>query len=78
LIDELSLGLMPKLANELFKVLETIRDQGITILLVEQHIRSALELSNRAYLMEQGRIVKQATAKEMLESEHVKTVYLGI
>ena len=78
LIDELSLGLMPKLANELFKVLETIRDQGITILLVEQHIRSALELSNRAYLMEQGRIVQEATAKEMLESEHVKTVYLGI
>ena len=78
LIDELSLGLMPKLANELFKVLETIRDQGITILLVEQHIRSALELSNRAYLMEQGKIVKEATAKEMLESEHVKSVYLGI
>ena len=78
LIDELSLGLMPRLAYELFKVLETIRDEGITILVVEQHIRSALELSNRAYLMEQGRIVQSAEAKEMLESEHVKTVYLGI
>jgi len=69
---------MPILVAELFKVLETIRDQGMTILLVEQHIRSALELSNRAYLMEQGRIVKEATAKEMLESDHVKTVYLGM
>jgi len=78
LVDELSLGLMPILAYELFKVLETISDEGITILVVEQHIRSALELSNRAYLMEQGRIVQEAAAKEMLESEHVKTVYLGI
>ncbi|HYB84429.1 MAG TPA: ABC transporter ATP-binding protein [archaeon] len=78
LIDELSLGLMPKLAYELFKVLETIRDQGITILVVEQHIRSALELSDRAYLMEEGRIVQEASAKEMLESEHIKSVYLGI
>jgi branched-chain amino acid transport system ATP-binding protein len=78
LIDELSLGLMPKLAYELFKVLETIRNEGITILVVEQHIRSALELSNRAYLMEQGRIVQESDAKEMLESEHVKSVYLGI
>ena len=78
LIDELSMGLMPILVAELFKVLETIRDQGMTILLVEQHIRSALELSNKAYLMEQGRIVQEATAKEMLESEHVKTVYLGM
>ena len=78
LIDELSLGLMPRLAYELFGVLETIRNQGITILVVEQHIRSALELSNRAYLMEQGRIVQEADAKEMLESEHIKSVYLGI
>ena len=78
LIDELSLGLMPKLAYELFKVLETIRDQGITILVVEQHIRSALELSDRAYLMEEGKIVQESSAKEMLESEHIKSVYLGI
>jgi len=78
LIDELSLVLMPKLAYELFNVLETIRDQGITILVVEQHIRSALELSDRAYLMEEGRIVQEASAKEMLESEHIKSVYLGI
>jgi branched-chain amino acid transport system ATP-binding protein len=78
LIDELSMGLMPILVAELFKVLETIRDQGMTILLVEQHIRSALELSNKAYLMEQGTIVQEATAKEMLESDHVKSVYLGM
>ena len=78
LIDELSLGLMPKLAYELFQVLQTIRDQGITILVVEQHIRSALELSDKAYLMEQGRIVQESDAKTMLESEHVKSVYLGI
>lgn len=78
LIDELSLGLAPRLAYELFGVLETIRSEGITILVVEQHIRSALELSNRAYLIEQGRIVQESGAKEMLASDHVKTIYLGI
>jgi len=78
LIDEMSLGLMPRLAYELFKVLETIRDEGITILIVEQHIRSALELSDKGYLMEQGRIVLEGNSKEMLGSGYIKEVYLGI
>lgn len=78
LVDELSLGLMPRLAYDLFKVLEKIRDEGITVLIVEQHIRSALELSDKAYLMEQGTVVLESSSREMLESEHVKKVYLGI
>jgi len=78
LVDEMSLGLMPRLAYELFKVLETIRNEGITILIVEQHIRSALELSDKGYLMEQGTIVLEGNSKEMLRSGYIKEVYLGI
>jgi len=78
LIDEMSLGLMPRLAYELFKILERIRDEGITILIVEQHIRSALELSDKGYLMEQGTIVLEGNSKEMLKSDYIKKVYLGV
>jgi len=78
LIDEMSLGLMPRLAYELFKILEKIRDEGITMLIVEQHIRSALELSDKGYLMEQGRIVLEGNSKEMLRSDYIKKVYLGV
>ena len=78
LVDEMSLGLMPRLAYELFKVLETIRNEGITILIVEQHIRSALELSDKGYLMEQGTIVLEGNSKEMLKSDYIKKVYLGV
>lgn len=78
LIDEMSLGLMPRLAYELFKILERIREEGITILIVEQHIRSALELSDKGYLMEQGTIVLEGNSKEMLKSDYIKKVYLGV
>jgi branched-chain amino acid transport system ATP-binding protein len=78
LVDEMSLGLMPKLVHELFKVLEKIRDEGITMLIVEQHVRSALELSDRGILMEQGRTVLEGNSKEMLQNDYVKKVYLGI
>jgi branched-chain amino acid transport system ATP-binding protein len=77
LADEISLGIMPILAFELFKILEKIRDEGFTILIVEQHIKTALELSDRGYLMEQGSIVLEGDSNEMLRSNYVKKVYLG-
>jgi branched-chain amino acid transport system ATP-binding protein len=78
MIDEMSLGLMPKLVSQLFKVVEKIRDEGVSILIVEQHVESVLRMSDRGYLMEQGRIVLEGTGDEMLRSEHIKKVYLGV
>ena len=78
MIDEMSLGLMPKLVSQLFKVVERIRDEGVSILIVEQHVESVLRMSNRGYLMEQGRIVLEGTGDEMLKSDYIKKVYLGV
>ncbi len=78
MIDEMSLGLMPTLVAELFKVVEKVRDEGITVLMVEQHVESALKMANRGYLMEQGRVVMEGAGNELLESEHVKKAYLGL
>jgi branched-chain amino acid transport system ATP-binding protein len=78
MIDEMSLGLMPKLVSQLFKVVERIRDEGVSILIVEQHVESVLKMSNRGYLMEQGRIVLEGTGDEMLKSDYIKKVYLGV
>ncbi|MBN1195202.1 MAG: ABC transporter ATP-binding protein [Methanomicrobiaceae archaeon] len=76
-LDEPSLGLSPKLVGT---VLDTIRDlnrDGLTILLVEQNVRNALEISHRGYVLENGRIVGSGTSDELLEDEHVKAAYLG-
>jgi branched-chain amino acid transport system ATP-binding protein len=78
LADEISFGIMPKLIFQLYKILERIRDEGITILMAEQHVRKALELSDRAYLVEQGKIVLEGSPKEMLKSDYVSKVYLGL
>jgi len=78
MIDEMSLGLMPKLVSQLFKVVERIRDEGVSILIVEQHVESVLKMSDRGYLMEQGRIVLEGTGDEMLKSDYIKKVYLGV
>lgn len=78
LIDEMSLGLMPKLVSELFETVRRIREEGITILMVEQHVESALKLADRGYLMEQGRIVLEGTGEELLRSDYVKKTYLGL
>lgn len=78
LIDEMSLGLMPKLVHELFRMLDKVRDEGITILLVEQYVRSALELSDRGYLMEQGRIVLEGRSADLLKSPYIREAYLGV
>ncbi len=78
MFDEPSYGLAPLLVKELFKFIITLNGQGITILLVEQNIRNALEIANQAYLLENGRIVLEGARERFLDSEHVKKAYLGL
>jgi len=77
LLDEPSLGLAPLLVKEIFRVLLQLRREGTTILLVEQNARAALELSDRAYVLETGRIELSGASKELISNEEVKKAYLG-
>jgi len=78
LIDEVSLGLSPLLSQNLFRVIKEIREsRGITMFLVEQNVRMALEVADRGYIIETGRIVGEDKASVLLTSEHVKEAYLG-
>ncbi|MFA0732249.1 MAG: hypothetical protein LKKZDAJK_001915 [Candidatus Fervidibacter sp.] len=77
LMDEPSLGLSPVLVQEIFRVIRTIRERGVTILLVEQNAHMALRVADRGYVLETGRIVLQGKAKELLANEAVRKAYLG-
>ena len=79
MFDEPSLGLAPILVHEIFEMIKRInREEGVTILLVEQNVRQTLSMCHRAYALENGRIVLEGSGKELLEDEHVKEAYLGI
>jgi branched-chain amino acid transport system ATP-binding protein len=78
IIDEPSYGLAPRLVSEVFQVAESLREQGITIFLIEQNVRHTLEIADRAYVIENGRIVLEGTGSELLESDFVRKAYLGI
>lgn len=78
MFDEPSYGLAPIMVKELFKSIATMNEQGITILLVEQNIRNALEVADRAYLLENGRITMQGEPDSFLQSDYVKKAYLGL
>ncbi len=77
LLDEPSLGLSPKIKKEIFEKIKEIRDSGVTILLVEQNARMALEMSDRAYVLETGRNKLEGTGKELLKDKRVQHLYLG-
>jgi len=77
LLDEPSLGLAPILVDEIFKVILTIREEGVTILLVEQNAKKALELADKGYVFETGRIVFEGSAEKLMNSAEVKQAYLG-
>jgi len=77
MLDEPSLGLAPILVEQIFKLIEDIRDQGITVLLIEQNAMAALEVADRAYVLETGQITLEGTGKELLENEQVIQSYLG-
>jgi len=78
MLDEPSLGLAPKLVELVFDTLDKINATGITILLVEQNIASALRHCNRAYLLENGRIIKAGLGCDLLEDQHVVEAYIGL
>jgi len=79
MLDEPSLGLAPLLVAEIFSYIQNLsRDEGITVLVVEQNARRALEIADRGYILEQGRIVLEGTARELTENPDVKEFYLGL
>jgi branched-chain amino acid transport system ATP-binding protein len=77
-VDEPSLGLAPKLVEKTFQILEKIHQEKVTILLVEQNVYRALTLADRAYVIENGRIVMEGRGTELLKDEHLKKSYLGM
>ena len=77
LMDEPSMGLSPLFVAEVFKIIEEIRASGTTVLLVEQNAKKALEIADRAYVLETGKIVLSGGAKELMNNESVKKAYLG-
>jgi branched-chain amino acid transport system ATP-binding protein len=78
MFDEPSYGLAPLLVAEMFRIIKGLRDQGITILLVEQNVRHTLEVADRAYVLENGRIALEGDGKSLLEEELVRKAYLGL
>lgn len=77
LLDEPSLGIAPILVKEIFQNLKRIRERGVTILLVEQNAHMALEIADRAYVLETGRVILEGNAKEIAANPRVKEAYLG-
>jgi branched-chain amino acid transport system ATP-binding protein len=77
LLDEPSFGLAPLLVEQILKMITEINRQGVTILLVEQNVRAALELTNRAYVIENGRIVGEGSGEALLSFDSVRSAYLG-
>ena len=78
MFDEPSLGLAPILVAEIFKIIKRIKKEGVTVLITEQNTKQTLEISDRGYVLENGRVVLSGTGQELLTNEHVKEAYLGI
>jgi branched-chain amino acid transport system ATP-binding protein len=77
LLDEPSFGLAPILVQQMFEMIEEINQQGVTVLLVEQNVRAALELAQRAYVIENGRIVGEGRGDDLLSFESIRSAYLA-
>ena len=78
MLDEPSLGLSPILVTDIFRVITEVHDAGVTVLLIEQNVFKTLAVADRAYVLENGRIVLTGTGKDLLNDEHVKKAYLGV
>ena len=78
MFDEPSLGLAPILVREIFNVIKRIREEGVTVLIVEQNVKQTLSIADRAYVLENGKITLSGTGQELLVNEHVQTAYLGV
>jgi branched-chain amino acid transport system ATP-binding protein len=77
LLDEPSLGLAPRLVREIFRVIERINREGVTVLLVEQNARGALALAARGYVLETGRVAMAGTSAELAADPRIRAAYLG-
>jgi branched-chain amino acid transport system ATP-binding protein len=78
LFDEPSLGLAPTVVDDMFEIIARVRADGSAVLLVEQNVLKALEIADRAYVLEQGRIVAQGLPAELLKQSHIREAYLGV
>lgn len=78
MLDEPSLGLAPLLVDEVLDTVRKLKEEGLTVLLVEQNVREALDLADRGYVLQTGRIVGEGTGKELLESDMFRQAFLGI
>jgi branched-chain amino acid transport system ATP-binding protein len=78
MLDEPSLGLAPVLVDEVLDTVRKLKDEGMTILLVEQNVRDALDLADRGYILQTGRIVGEGSGAELMASEQVKSAFLGL
>jgi branched-chain amino acid transport system ATP-binding protein len=78
ILDEPSLGLAPILVGKVLDTLRKINEEGVTVLLVEQNIRDSLNIADRGYVLEKGKIILEGKGRELLSNEHIKEVYLGI
>ena len=77
MLDEPSLGLAPKMVDELLAIVRRIRDEGVTVLLVEQNVAKALAMAQSAYVLERGAVVMKGAARSLLGSEELRASYLG-
>ena len=79
LLDEPSMGIMPKLITEIFEMIQRVnKEEGITILLVEQNVQEALELAHYAYVLQTGRIIMEGKPADLLQTDMIKKAYLGL
>jgi len=78
MLDEPSLGLAPILVREIFNVIRRIREEGMTVLIVEQNVKQTLTIADRAYVLENGRVTLEGTGADLLNNPHVQAAYLGV
>jgi branched-chain amino acid transport system ATP-binding protein len=77
-LDEPSLGLAPKIVTEVFEAISTLREEGMTVLLVEQNVAQALSVADRGYVLEEGETAVEGDAQELLADRQLQEAYLGI
>jgi len=78
MLDEPSLGLAPVIVLQVFDIIKKLKEEGVTVLLVEQNVHHALEISDRAYIMEKGRIILEGKGSDLINNHYVREAYLGM
>jgi branched-chain amino acid transport system ATP-binding protein len=78
MLDEPSFGLAPKLVTEVFEMIQKIRDEGLSILIVEQNVQAMLGMADRAYVIENGKVVMEGTGENLMGHDRIKKAYLGM